>query len=78
MANKAQRTAAPLDSRPVPPSLRIYGGTSRENWLATVAADRAFPAVAELGRWGKEPLFPSSRFPAIVVRIVERASNLYE
>ena len=41
-ANKAlQRTAAPLRSR-----------TAQENWLATVAADRAFPtAVAELARW---------------------------
>ena len=35
-----QRTAAPLGSR-----------TVRENWLAAVAADRAFPAaVAEPGR----------------------------
>ena len=41
MPTKAlQRTAAPLARR-----------TVRENWLATVAADRAFPAaVAELGR----------------------------
>jgi hypothetical protein len=41
MSNKAlQRTAAPLGSR-----------TVRENLLATVAADRAFPAaVAELSR----------------------------
>jgi hypothetical protein len=41
MANKAlQRTAPPLGRR-----------TVRENWLAIVAADRAFPAaVAELGR----------------------------
>ena len=40
-ANKAlQRTAAPLCSR-----------TARENLLATLAADRAFPAaVAELDR----------------------------
>jgi hypothetical protein len=41
MSNKAlQRTAAPLGSR-----------TVRENLLATVTADRAFPAaVAELSR----------------------------